>query len=114
MKNSTVKYEDNVITPDDWVLLENVGGCVFLPVTNSRRRSSGKIYCDYYGDAVYWTDYSSSVSPITKAPIAIALVVSDASLGGSSNNGNNKTDVNYQKGVIRRSGGSVRMIRDVN
>ena len=114
VKNSTVKYEDNVITPDDWVLLENVGGCVFLPVTNSRRRSNGKIYCDYDGDAVYWTDYSSSVTPITKAPIAIALVVSDTSLGSSSNNGTNKTDVNYQKGVIRRSGGSVRMIRDVN
>ena len=110
----TIHYKDNVFTKDEWDILENVGGCAFLPVTNGRARSGGS-KTPYYGDAAYWGEIASGTTG------AIGMISSDVYVCTSSAN-QEKSGSTYvgitglapNKTLIRKSGCAVRLIRDVN
>ncbi len=103
-------YADNIMTLAMWELLEEKGGCAFLPVTSDRIRSSGANTSTNVGDAAYWANYSSA----DDVRYAIALISSDANLCTSSLNGSSKTQIVAKRNVNRSCGLAVRLIRDVN
>ena len=105
---SASHYADNKISLSMWKLLEEKGGCAFLPVTSDRIRSGGANPSINFGDAAYWADYSSSTQH------AIVLVVSDKDYCTSSLNGGNSTAISPAKSSQRKNGCAVRLIRDVN
>lgn len=115
--NKNSHYSDNQISLEEWNLLENVGGCVFLPVTSARYRfkdTDNKYYSNtakHGGEAAYWNDLSAS-----NATQAAALVVSDT--GYLPDSGfitfDGKTNTAPNKSVTRCNGLAVRLIRDVN
>ena len=105
---SASHYADNKISLSMWKLLEEKGGCAFLPVTSDRIRSGGANPSINFGDAAYWADYSSSTQH------AIVLVVSDKDYCTSSLNGSNTTAISPSKSSQRKNGCAVRLIRDVN
>lgn len=108
--SSGTHYADNIMTLAMWELLEEKGGCAFLPVTSDRIRSSGANTSTNVGDAAYWANYSSA----DDVRYAIALISSDANLCTSSLNGSSKTQIVAKRNVNRSCGLSVRLIRDVN
>ena len=103
-------WADNVITLEEWNLLENVGGCAFLPVTSARSRNNGSNTAYYYGDAAYWSDYSLS------AQHSAAMVTNDVNYSTVSLTSTSLTASTFTgaKSCDRRNGCAVRLIRDLD
>lgn len=101
-------YADNEITLAEWDILENVGGCAFLPVTSNRIRSGGANTSTNISDAAYWADYSTNTTQ------GCIMVASDADVSAKSLNGNSSTTISVAKSCLRKNGCAVRLIRDVN
>ena len=103
-------WADNIITLEEWNLLETVGGCTYLPVTSARSRNSGSNTAYYYGDAAYWSDYSLSgthgAAMVTNDVDYSTVSLTSTSLTSSTFNGAKSTD--------RRNGCAVRLIRDID
>ena len=110
---------DNKISLAEWDILENVGGCVFLPVGALRDRikaSDNKYYVNtekYFGELAYWTGYGTTISGTSNANVA-AVIVSDKDYCAYSKIKDGSTDIAPAKSVNRTCGASVRLIRDVN
>lgn len=101
-------YADNEISLAEWDLLENVGGCAFLPVTCVRSIVSDDVNTSkYYGEAAYWNDFSNSTSQ------AAGLMVSDLDVC-TDTFADSKTNIAPRKSINRGFGLAVRLIRDVN
>ena len=104
---SSSHYKDNVLTLDQWEILEKFGGCAFLPVTGIRTRSSGAKVL-YLCDAAYWADQA-----MPSAQHASATVAGDAYVG-TSLLGSGKTAWQPEKSMGRKYGCGVRLLRDIN
>lgn len=111
---SSVHYNENIITLEEWEILEKFGGCVYLPVTNVRTRNSGA-KCLFTSDATYWSNNGNS------AQHAQALCCSDGYLATNSCNGQTSTtpkvastSIQDGKSVGRKNGAAVRLIREIN
>lgn len=121
---SAKKYSNNIITEEEWDLLEKVGGCVFLPVTHIRDRvkvnGTYKESTDIYKDAAYWSNYTVSGSNVATVIISDAEYSAhsrdggDAAVDPSNNPKAAKTNINPAKSVDRSRGCAVRLVRDVN
>lgn len=97
-------YNQNVLTFAEWKILENVGGCAFLPAASARYGATPNLTA-YAGSAAYWSGYA------TQADNAEVMECSDLNYGTRSFNG--KTTLNPKSG-LRCFGCSVRLIRNVN
>ena len=106
---SSAHYNQNIITLEEWDILEKIGGCVFLPVTNARYRSGGANVSVYNADGTYWVNSANN-----SAQHAAALVFSDAYICNKSLAGDGSTTLQDGKSMQRKNGCAVRLIRDVN
>ena len=114
-------YADNQMTKSMWELLEEKGGCAFLPAASCRIRSGGANVALSIGDAAYWSEDAYTSSSGTTV-YALCMVASDENVGTNSLNGQNtvngtkvpKTALNSNKSTQRKNGLAVRLIRDVN
>ena len=106
---SNAHYVQNIITFEQWEVLEKVGGCVFLPATNCRIRSGGANLSTYLADGAYWVNSANNYTQSSAA-----MVFSDAFVCNKSLNGNGTTSLQDSKSVQRKNGCAVRLIRDVN
>ena len=118
--NKAGHFANNVITLAEWDILENVGGCAFLPVTCIRDRV--KIDGTYvrstgiYKEGAYWNNYSVSGSNVATTIICDAWY-SDHSRDGADVTNQPKgprTNINPTKSVDRSRGCAVRLVRNVN
>lgn len=112
--NKAGHWADNILTFAEWEILENVGGCAFLPVTSLRDRfkhDDGKYYVNtskYFGEAAYWSDFSINGTNVA------ATIICDKNYCPYSKDGDNKTNINPKKSVNRSRGCAIRLVRDVN
>ena len=96
---------DNAYTVSDWEKLE-AAGCVFLPLTNSRKLVSSKGTTNYAGDAWYWSTTPNGSNNYALAFNYLPAGASDYSASGNS--------LQAQKSRARYVGCAVRLVRDLN
>ena len=108
MNTSAAHYKQNVLTLQQWEILEKFGGCWFLPVTSNRIRSGGANCSINFGDAAYWTNMANN-----STQHAGAAVTSDTYVCAKSLNGNNTTTFQETKSCGRKNGCAVRLVREV-
>lgn len=114
----TVHYNQNIITLEEWEILEKFGGCAYLPVTNVRTRNSG-MKCLNYGDAVYWSNNANShatngLKQVFSLVCSDAYILNAAGTGSApSINGNGTTGIQDGKSCGRSYGAAVRLVRDI-
>ena len=103
--HSASHYNENILTFEEWELMEKVGGCAFLPVT-SVRYGSGNTLTQYAGSAAYWADVTLSTDH------GSGIEISDTYYGTKTLAG--KTAITASKSTQRQYGLGVRLVRDVN
>ena len=112
--NSSVQaswhWKDNIITKSEWDILENVGGCVFLPITSCRAWvSSASNTSSYFGEWGYWADECNA-----QTGNAALACIGDNQYCQTYHGDSPLGRINPGKSVRRTFGGGIRLIRDVN
>ncbi|MBO4427834.1 MAG: hypothetical protein J5771_05080 [Bacteroidales bacterium] len=96
---------DNAYSLEDWQKLE-AAGCVFLPLTNSRKLVSSKGTTNFPGDAWYWSDFAYGSNNYALVFNYLPAGASDYSSSSSS--------LQARKSRARYIGCAVRLVRDLN
>lgn len=114
--SATGASSDNTYTLSDWEKLE-AAGCVFLPITNTRKKKNSVLDTGYPADGWYWTSAKGSSGKKATALVFydLALGVTNINNDSSSGTSTQPSDNNITNVVVDRYNGcAVRLVRDVN